>query len=758
MKKIFLSFCLILLAPSIIYASDDTQVIDALKKDSSELTSSDLKMQSFESCKAFEDVMETYIKDYWETYYKGQRGGVWFGSDNIIMEDSSTSDMRSESATPADGMGGGTDDFSGTNIQVQGVEESDIAKTDGTYIYTFSEDKKAVYIIETQASGTLELIKKIILPETFWGVELYVQNQRLMVIASSYRDYWSRGYYIDRNNKSFAIVYDTSDISKPELIRLSSIEGNISQTRMIGDTLYMLTNNYFNIPYHTYENLDDIRINSKDILPEKLDLVKNNERTGLRSLILGGRELPYTLERGAITDCSSIMYHFPSKDTLSEVPFSPSYTIITAIDTRNTSAKNTTQVIAGSNTQIHMSLDNLYMTEGIYFSTPWSCPRGMACIMPRFGGGTQNTLIHKFNIDTMDLSYQDTGIVSGSPLTQYSMDEYQGNFRIITSEWSREPSTSLHILDKDLNVLSSLTDLAPGETFHGSRFIGDKLFLVTFELIDPLFVIDVSDARNPEVLGELKIPGYSNYLHPYDENHLIGLGYDTDINEWGGLEMRGVKLDLYKMHYDKKCGDTGLTEDMRQKCESGDYKGIIVEQLHSETFGGRGSSSEATYNPRMFIWNKNRDTLLLPINITDYDSNWRLQDFYNGALAVEINPQGITEIARTTHYDIDEEELEKERQKACEPFLQRDIEPVCRELINGEIVCEEPESIRRGNIPAYCYADSSVWTYIGQKSWEYHTKNIQRTLYIGDIVYTLSQERVRSHDWSLAEKQTLELR
>jgi len=100
----------------------------------------------------------------------------------------------------------------------------------------------------------------------------------------------------------------------------------------------------------------------------------------------------------------------------------------------------------------------------------------------------------------MTLSYLDTGIVSGSPLTQYSMDEYQGNFRIITSEWNERPSTSLHILDDTLNKLSSLTNLAPNETFHGSRFLDEKLFLVTFEIIDPLFVIDLADARNPKVL------------------------------------------------------------------------------------------------------------------------------------------------------------------------------------------------------------------------------------------------------------------
>ena len=760
MKKIFLFPVLILLTALSVHANDDTQVIDALVEDSEALESADLKMQSFESCQAFEEVMEWYIQDYWGSSYRW-RGNIWI-QDDMILEDMSLGEARV--STPeagidmADWLWWGGTDFSDTNLQVMWVDESDIAKTDGRYIYTYSDDKNSVYILETWSNWDLREIKKILLPKNFWWVELFVQEDRLIVIAGSHRDNWGRWYFIDRNSQSYAIVYDISDITTPELIRLSSIEWNISQTRMIWDTLYMLTNNYFNVPYHTFWSIDEISIRSQDILPQKLDLVKSDSVDTWRQLILWGEKLPYTIERWAVTDCSSIMYHFPSKDTLKEIPFSPSYTIITAIDTRNASTENTTQVIAGSNSQIHMSLNNLYMTEWIYFSSPWSCPRGMACIMPMFRWWSQNTLIHKFNIDGMNLRYQDTWIVSGSPLTQYSMDEYQGNFRIITSEWQAEPSTSLHILDNNLNKVSSLTDLAPGETFQWSRFIWEKLFLVTFELIDPLFVIDVANPRNPQVLWELKIPGYSTYLHPYDDIHLIGLWYDTDINDWGGLEMKWVKLDLYKIHYDKQCWDSGLTQEMIEKCASGDYKWIIVEQLHTKTFWGRWSHSEATYNPRMFIWNANRDTLLLPMQLMQRDANWRLQDFYNGAFAIEISPQGIHEIARTSHIDLDIQVLETERKKACEPFFGNSGEPVCRTLINGDVICDNLDTRPQRNIPNYCYEDSSIWTYIGDRSWEYSTSFIQRTLYAWDTVYTLSQDRVRSHNWKLQDKFSLELR
>lgn len=173
------------------------------------------------------------------------------------------------------------------------------------------------------------------------------------------------------------------------------------------------------------------------------------------------------------------------------------------------------------------------------------------------------------------------------------MDEYQGNFRILThtSRWNStgedQSHTDLFILDENLEELSRLEGLGNGEDFKSSRYIGEKLFLVTFEQVDPLYAIDVADPKNPEILGELKIPGYSTYLHPYDENHLIGLGYDTAENQWGGITNSGVKVDLYKINYDKKCGDSGLTDDEVKKCETGDYKGIIVEQLQTKTFGQR---------------------------------------------------------------------------------------------------------------------------------------------------------------------------
>lgn len=124
-------------------------------------------------------------------------------------------------------------------------------------------------------------------------------------------------------------------------------------------------------------------------------------------------------------------------------------------------------------------------------------------------------------------------------MTQYSMDEdASGNFRIVTQNYARssgqnQNSTELSIINTSGKVIGKITNIAPGENFQSSRFIGNRLYLVTFEQIDPFFVIDLSVPTAPKILGELKIPGYSTYLHPYDADRLIGIGYDTKENKWG---------------------------------------------------------------------------------------------------------------------------------------------------------------------------------------------------------------------------------
>lgn len=141
-------------------------------------------------------------------------------------------------------------------------------------------------------------------------------------------------------------------------------------------------------------------------------------------------------------------------------------------------------------------------------------------------------------------------------------------------------------------MIGFLKNIAPGENFQSARFIGKRLYLVTFQQIDPFFVVDLSVPTAPVLLGELKMPGYSTYLHPYDDDRIIGLGYDTKTNQWGGTQNGGIKIDLYNIR---------------------DVKNPLQES--SLVLGDAGSSSEVLTNPRAFVWYKEKKLLLLPATL-----------------------------------------------------------------------------------------------------------------------------------------------
>lgn len=168
----------------------------------------------------------------------------------------------------------------------------------------------------------------------------------------------------------------------------------------------------------------------------------------------------------------------------------------------------------------------------------------------------EKTVIHKIAVNKGDLEYQTHGEVPGYALNQFSMDEQAGYFRIATTKnrtWSeyiedeeeKESYSNLYVLDKDMKIVGSVERLALGERIYSVRFMQDRAYLVTFKQTDPLFVIDLKNPVNPRVLGELKIPGFSNYLHPYDNDYLIGIGKDTKETEWGGVRTLGLKLSLF---------------------------------------------------------------------------------------------------------------------------------------------------------------------------------------------------------------------
>jgi uncharacterized secreted protein with C-terminal beta-propeller domain len=188
------------------------------------------------------------------------------------------------------------------------------------------------------------------------------------------------------------------------------------------------------------------------------------------------------------------------------------------------------------------------------------------------------------------------------------MDEYNEFFRVATTEWTSESKNSLFILDMDLNIVGSLENIAPGETIYSARFISDRCYLVTFQQIDPFFVIDLANPYEPKILGELEIPGFSGYLHPYDENHIIGVG-KQDTN---------VKLSLFDV------------TDVSAPIE------LVLPYIVQSDW----SDTTVLMDHKAFLFDKSKELLALPISINSFvmtEEDYYTSSFWQGEYVFDIN-------------------------------------------------------------------------------------------------------------------------
>jgi len=262
-----------------------------------------------------------------------------------------------------------------------------------------------------------------------------------------------------------------------------------------------------------------------------------------------------------------------------------SYVNVIAVNILNDhEAPNERSYLLGHASTTYVSQNNIYITYQAY------------------NDQTQETKIHRINIDEGRIKYEASGQVPGYVLNQFSMDEHNGYFRIATTTghvWSMLSTSRNHvyILDTEFNIVGALEDLAPGEKIYSARFMGNRCYLVTFKKVDPLFVIDLSTPANPQVLGQLKITGYSDYLHPYDENHIIGIGKETIEAEEGNFAWyQGVKISLF------------------------DVTDVAVpKEVAKYEIGDRGTDSPILTDHKAFLFDKNRNLLVIPVTVAEID-------------------------------------------------------------------------------------------------------------------------------------------
>jgi inhibitor of cysteine peptidase len=244
------------------------------------------------------------------------------------------------------------------------------------------------------------------------------------------------------------------------------------------------------------------------------------------------------------------------------------------------------------------------------------------------------TIIHRIAIDNGRIEYGAKGEVIGSLLNQFSMDESGGNLRVATTfdTWLRErvQFNNVYVLDQGMNTIGKLENVSANERIYSARFIGDKLYLVTYQQTDPLFVIDLAEPTSPKVLGELKMPGFSTYLHPVDATHLIGIGRETGENEYGQTVTKGIKIALFD-----------VSDFANPK---------LVDKYE---IGGRDSDSAALYEHKAFLFSATKGMLVIPITemttqdkISQYEYNYGI---WTGAYVFRVNSTGFQKMGTVEH-------------------------------------------------------------------------------------------------------------
>lgn len=488
-------------------------------------------------------------------------------------------EIHEEKATFADKADSG-DSHSGTNNQVEGIEEGDIAVTDGKHIYSISD--QTVFITDAKK---MEVTSKIRLQEAYPS-KLLLHEGKLLVFYDKYVEEKVRGRHYNGISMTQVAIYDISNASKPQLLREVGQEGYAIGVREYKDILYIITNNTPNYWLLQEESEFDLR-------PQL-----------------------YDSEEKALTRAPLDSIHiFPGSREAN-------YVIVSALDLRNgKTGEFVTETYVGAGSSLYMSEKAIYMAAPAYSSIGTiEDSAGKSTIMPMWNN---NTELYKFAIDGMSVNLTARTTIAGSLVNQFSMDEFNGHFRVATTTGQatmRESNSNnhLHIFDENLKEVGKLTNLARGEKIYAVRFMGEKAYIVTFKETDPLFVIDVANPKDPKVLGELKIPGFSNYLHPLDETHLIGIGYDTKVETDSHTKQpivytMGMKVSLF---------------DVSNVSKPKEVDNVII--------GGRGTYSEVQHDHKALYRDKENGYYGFPVTLYEDE-----QYIGSGAMIYRITKKGI---------------------------------------------------------------------------------------------------------------------
>ncbi|MBP1947273.1 beta-propeller domain-containing protein [Virgibacillus litoralis] len=443
----------------------------------------------------------------------------------VQQNDSSTEESSSGDAAMDTASSG--EEASTTNVQVDGIDEGDIIKTDGEFVYFARESDVVITTANNDNSNVLSTISE----ENFRPAEIYLHKDNLIMIGHKSKPIREQQSAKSSSIESFplhraqtsVLIYDVSDKSNPKQVREVSFEGSLTASRLMDGHMYLIANQH--PPYRILEE----DATDTDVRPFIKDTAVSNE---VRPL-----------------DFDS-MYFFPESED-------ENFLLLGSIDLDNMDKEIAMESYLGASNQMYMSKKNIYIAVNKYNyqdekdeNDAGKNTTDIAIARP-----PANTEINQFKIDSGKITYNASTIVNGTLINQFAMDERNKTFRVATTKgdmWNeKEPSTNnLYTFDLQMNPIGKLEGLAKDERIYSVRFMDEVAYMVTFKQVDPLFVIDLKNPEKPAVLGKLKIPGFSNYLHPLDDNHVIGFGQNTKLVETeDGREPRvrinGLKISVF---------------------------------------------------------------------------------------------------------------------------------------------------------------------------------------------------------------------
>ncbi|HYD03083.1 MAG TPA: beta-propeller domain-containing protein [Alphaproteobacteria bacterium] len=637
------------------------------------------ELSASQDLKKFDSVSE--LKDFLEqsqTASLNSYGGVNIKTLSARMD---VAMVSSESAASAPGVaqdsdnsGGSGDGFSETNVQVEGVDEADIVKNDDRYIYLITDGR--LVIIDSKNGIDSEILSETTLVEAndryYYGNnvrELFLDGDKLLVFMDSYEPQLYFDQYNIRPVESYvqntkAVLFDISNREDPEIVETYTISGYYYSSRLIDNTVYILTQEnmydwahyegpmikyaedkivtpeiyYFDNPEQNYQmnTLTSIDFNTEEVVDSESFML------GYGTTVMVSEDNIYIAYQKQSMWCwgwRCASYDNDARERFTEVVVplleGDIKDNVEDILDQNLETEEEWKLISAEFAKFYEGLKNSEDMQERYEEMFADIEDALNEYDAKQAMENSKTVIHKIAIDNGNIEYKSKGEIDGRLLNQFSMDEFDGNLRVATtvSFWLSQGNVqynNVYVLNENLEVIGSLENIAQNESIYSSRFMGDKLYLVTFRQIDPFFVIDLSNPRDPEVLGYLKIPGYSSYLHPIGDDKILGIGKDVGENEWGGTSAKGLKITLFDV------------SDFENPTE-----------IDTKIIGIEGSDSPVLYDHKAFTYIEDKNLVVIPV--TEVEERIKSSQYsyrnkiWNGAYVIELTDDGLDALGRIEH-------------------------------------------------------------------------------------------------------------